>query len=55
MMYDSQVELYIGRSDAEENQQIFDALYARREEIEAKFGEPLDWQPLEGRQAWIRS
>lgn len=50
-MSDTQVELYIDRGDVEENKRIFDALHARREEIDAKFGAPLEWQRLEGRRA----
>jgi len=42
---------HIGRSDAEENKRIFDALHSRQAEIDAAFGEPLDWQRLDERQA----
>ena len=47
----TRVELYIGGPDPKENQRIFDALHAQRESIEKVFGEPLDWQALEGRKA----
>jgi len=53
------VSLYIdcGKGQDEQNERIFDALKARREEIEASYGVPLDWQRLEGRRAcrvrWI--
>lgn len=30
---------------------VFDALHARREEFEAAYGRPLEWDPLEGRKA----
>jgi hypothetical protein len=50
-MSDGQVELYIDRGDADENKSIFDALQARREEIEQVFGEPLEWQRLNERRA----
>lgn len=47
------VELYIDKGkDAEEtNKQIFDALYAKKEEIEADFGDGLKWGHVEGRRA----
>ena len=47
------VELYIDRGqDAdEENKSTFDSLAASREAIEREFGEPLEWQRLEGKRA----
>jgi hypothetical protein len=49
----SGVELYIdrGRDAEEENMRIFEALFAQRGEIEAAYGGPLEWQPLEGKRA----
>lgn len=49
--HDTQVELYIDRGNEEANLRIFEELLESREEIDAAFGEPLDWQRLEGRQA----
>ncbi len=45
------VELYIDKGkDAEEiNKQIFDALYAKKDEIESQFGGSLNWDRVEGR------
>lgn len=43
-------ELYINR-EADENLSIFRALQARRDEIERDFGEPLEWDEMEGQQA----
>ena len=40
------VELNIGRRNADENLFIYERLHARREEIEAHFGQPLEWLPL---------
>lgn len=43
-------DLYIDRGPnaAEENEQIFDAFYAKKEEIEQTFGGPLIWDRMEG-------
>jgi Domain of unknown function (DUF4268) len=41
------VELYIDVGDQLQNEAIFDALYAERSEIEAAFGEPLEWHRRE--------
>jgi hypothetical protein len=45
------VELYIdrGKGAEENNKQIFDTLYAKKEEIESNFGESLIWDYKEGR------
>ena len=47
------VELYIdrGRYEEEENKAILDQLAANKNAIEKTFGEPLDWQQLEGKRA----
>lgn len=47
------VELYIDRGAGREaeNKAIFDRLFAVRETIEADFGEALEWQRLDGKQA----
>lgn len=41
---EARVEFVIGRADRDENKLCFDALYARRQEIESLFGAPLDWR-----------
>jgi hypothetical protein len=45
------VELYFGSSDADANQAEFERFFARRQELEDRFGGPLDFQPLPGRKA----
>lgn len=50
-MGDAQVELYIDQVDAEANKRIFDQLFANKEQIEAAFGGPLEWQRLNDRRA----
>lgn len=47
--HQSQVECYIRiPGSPEKNDAAFQGLLARKEEIEEKFGGPLEWQPLEG-------
>ena len=50
-MSDAQVELYIDQGEAEANKRIFDRLFASKEQVEAVFGEPLEWQRLDDRRA----
>ena len=49
----SEIDLYIdrGRDADNENEEIFDTLGNAKEEIEEVFGEPLEWQRLEGKRA----
>jgi uncharacterized protein DUF4268 len=49
--HDTQVELYIDPGDADTNRAIFDGFHDNREQIEAAFGAPLEWQFLEGKRA----
>jgi hypothetical protein len=44
-------ELYIDRGDAKENEQIFDALYSHKDEIEQRFGGCLSWERLDDKRA----
>ena len=44
-------ELYIDRGDAVENKQIFDQLYARKDDIEKTFGGQLSWERLDAKRA----
>ncbi len=47
----ARIELYIDRGDKEENEQIFDALYAQKQTIEEKFGHQLIWERLDTNRA----
>lgn len=38
------VDVFIQTGNTAENKQIFDALYAQKQEIERAFGQALDWQ-----------
>ena len=51
--HDSQAEVYIdrGADSDEENRHIFDQLFARRAQIEDRFGGTLKWEALEGKRA----
>jgi len=51
--HESNVQLFInrGKDHQEENKVIFSRLKANQQEIERSFGEPLSWEPLEGKQA----
>ncbi len=44
-------ELYIDRGDATENKQIFDHLYAKKDEIEKSSGGTLPWERLDTKRA----
>ena len=50
-MNSAQVELYIDRRNLDENKRIFDKFFAAKNDVELIFGEPLDWQRLNDRQA----
>ncbi len=49
----AQVELYIdrGKGKDSENKAIFEKIHAKKEKIEKDFGEPLEWERLEGKRA----
>jgi len=51
LMKSARIEVYINTSDRDQNKRIFDKLQERREQIEAVFGEDLDWQRLDDRKA----
>ncbi len=43
----ARVEVAFVTSDQDKNKRMFDELFTRREELEAKFGDPLDWQRMD--------
>jgi len=51
--HQAKVELYIdrGKDSEEENKLIFERLKTNQKQIEQIFGEPLNWESLEGRRA----
>jgi hypothetical protein len=51
--HDAHVELYIdrGKDSEKENKEIFDQLAESKDSIEKAFGEPLEWERLEGKRA----
>ncbi|MCW3994967.1 MAG: DUF4268 domain-containing protein [Candidatus Bathyarchaeota archaeon] len=49
--HNADVELYIDIGEKEENKAFFDALSKHKTEIEAQFGDKLDWQKLDNRRA----
>ncbi len=48
---EARVELVLQRSSKDENKWVFDQLAKEREEIDATFGEPLDWRRMEDRKS----
>jgi hypothetical protein len=49
----ARVELYISRTNTDENKFIFDELMQKRNEIESVFGEALEWRRLDDKKASI--
>jgi hypothetical protein len=47
----ARVELYIDQGNAEKNKSLFDSICEDRELIESKFGEKLEWERLDEKQA----
>ena len=47
----ARVELYLSRTQADENKWIFDQLERERQEIEGRFGAELQWQRLDDKKA----
>jgi len=46
----AKVEVYLWNRDADWNRHIYDELHARKSAIENAYGNPLDWDPMEGNQ-----
>jgi hypothetical protein len=51
LMKDARVELYLSNPAAHINKSCFDSLFAKKTEIEAAFGKPLQWDRLDGKNA----
>jgi len=51
MSEETAVELYIDTGDKDENKEIFDALFAKKQEIEKAFGSSLSWERLDEKRA----
>lgn len=53
LKHEGTVELYIdrGKEAGDESKTIFDSLAASQNAVEKEFGEPLEWQRLEGKRA----
>lgn len=49
-MEDAQIEMFIDLGNAERNKSIFDKMLAQKQQIEALFGKPLEWQRLDNKQ-----
>ena len=45
------VDIEFARKDAVENKHLFDFFYERKDEIEHKFGQPLDWLRLDAKKS----
>lgn len=45
------VEVYLDCGDKAKNEQLFDCLYQKKEDIEKAFGSPLSWERLDARRA----
>lgn len=47
------VELVLGKSDRDVNKSAYDYLFARKDEIEAALGIPLNWWRFEGKSSYV--
>lgn len=47
------VELVLGKSDRDVNKSAYDYLFARKDEIEADLGIPLNWWRFEGKSSYV--
>ncbi len=52
-MNSAAVELTLGKYNRDLNKSAFDFLYARKDEIEAKLGEPMNWWRFEGKASYV--
>lgn len=47
----ARIDVYVNQGDAGLNKALFDRLLVRKSELEAEFGEPLEWERLDQKQA----
>lgn len=47
----ARIEVYFRGTDKEQNKQLFDYLYSRKDEIESEYGSPLIWERLDAKTA----
>lgn len=52
-MHKAAVELVLGKSNRDVNKSAYDYLFARKDEIEAALGIPLNWWRFEGKSSYI--
>ena len=47
----SNYEIYIDTGDKEKNEELFDFLFQKKQQLEDEFSQPLEWEKLEAKRA----